>query len=146
MDSSGNLIGINTAIVAKNLGVEGISFAIPVNMVRGVMSDIIAHGRVIRGWIGIVPEDVTDEQAAQLGLAQGGVLLANLYVGSPGQEAGLQPGDLLLAIGGTTLNSAQDALARIAGAKPGSVLPIKVLRGRRTFEVKTHVSERPRTS
>ena len=146
VDSSGNLIGINTAIVAKNLGVEGISFAIPVNMVRGVMSDIIAHGRVIRGWIGIVPEDVTDEQAAQLGLAQGGVLLANLYVGSPGQEAGLQPGDLLLAIGGTTLNSAQDALARIAGAKPGSVLPIKVLRGRRTFEVKTHVSERPRTS
>jgi serine protease DegS len=146
VDSSGNLIGINTAIVAKNLGVEGISFAIPVNMVRGVMSDIIAHGRVIRGWIGIVPEDVTDEQAAQLGLAQGGVLLANLYVGSPGQEAGLQPGDLLLAIDGTTLNSAQDALARIAGAKPGSVLPIKVLRGRRTFEVKTHVSERPRTS
>ena len=146
VDSSGALIGINTAIVAKNLGVEGISFAIPVNMVRGVLSDIIAHGRVIRGWIGIVPEDVTDEQAAQLGLAQGGVLIANLYVGSPGQEAGLQPGDLLLAIGGTTLNSAQDALARIASSKPGSVLPIKVLRGRRTFEVKAHVSERPRTS
>jgi serine protease DegS len=146
VDSSGNLIGINTAIVAKNLGVEGISFAIPVNMVRGVLSDIIAHGRVIRGWIGIVPEDVTDEQAAQLGLAQGGVLIANLYVGSPGQEAGLQPGDLLLAIGGTTLNSAQDALARIASAKPGSILAIKVLRGRRTFEVKAHVSERPRTS
>ena len=146
VDSSGALIGINTAIVAKNLGVEGISFAIPVNMVRGVLGDIIAHGRVIRGWIGIVPEDVTDEQAAQLGLAQGGVLLANLYVGSPGQQAGLQPGDLLLAIGGTTLNSAQDALARIASAKPDSVLAIKVLRGRRTFEVKAHVSERPRTS
>jgi len=146
VDSSGALIGINTAIVAKNLGVEGISFAIPVNMVRGVLSDIIAHGRVIRGWIGIVPEDVTDEQAAQLGLAQGGVLIANLYVGSPGQQAGLQPGDLLLAIGGTTLNSAQDALARIASAKPGSELPIKVLRGRRNFEVKAHVSERPRTS
>jgi serine protease DegS len=146
VDSSGALIGINTAIVAKNLGVEGISFAIPVNMVRGVLSDIIAHGRVIRGWIGIVPEDVTEEQAAQLGLAQGGVLIANLYVGSPGQQAGLQPGDLLLAIGGTTLNSAQDALARIASAKPDSVLAIKVLRGRRTFEVKAHVSERPRTS
>src|SRR5256884_9723735 len=56
IDSSGALIGINTAIVAKSLGVEGIGFAIPVNMVRGVLSDIIAHGRVIRGWIGIVPE------------------------------------------------------------------------------------------
>src|SRR6185437_2607473 len=114
VDSSGALIGINTAIVAKNLGVEGISFAIPVNMVRGVLSDIIAHGRVIRGWIGIVPEDVTDEQAAQLGLAQGGVLIANLYVGSPGQQAGLQPGDLIQTIGGADMHSAQDALARIA--------------------------------
>jgi Do/DeqQ family serine protease len=146
VDSSGALIGINTAIVAKNLGVEGIGFAIPVNMVRGVLSDIIEHGRVIRGWIGIVPEDVSDEQATQLGLAQGGVLVANMYVGSPSQQAGLQPGDLLLAIDGTTLNSAQDALARIATAKPGAVLAIKILRGKRTFEVKAHVSERPRTS
>ena len=146
VDSSGALIGINTAIVAKNLGVEGIGFAIPVNMVRGVLSDIIAHGRVIRGWIGIVPEDITDEQAAQLGLAQGGVLIANLYVGSPAQEAGLQPGDLIQAISGTALHSAQDALARIAGEKPGATLAIKVLRGRRTMEVKAHVSERPRTT
>jgi Do/DeqQ family serine protease len=146
IDSSGALIGINTAIVAKNLGVEGIGFAIPVNMVRGVLSDIIEHGRVIRGWIGIVPEDISDEQAAQLGLAQGGVLIANLYVGSPGQEAGLQPGDLILAINGATLHSAQDALARIANEKPGSPLTIKVLRGSRTLEVKARVSERPRTS
>jgi serine peptidase DegS len=146
VDSSGALIGINTAIVAKSLGVEGIGFAIPVNMVRGVLSDIIAHGRVIRGWIGILPEDVTDEQAARLGLAQGGVVIANLYVGSPAQEAGLQPGDIMLAVAGSTLHSAQDALGRIANEKPGSVLAIKVLRGHRTLEVKAHVSERPRTS
>lgn len=146
VDSSGALIGINTAIVAKNLGVEGIGFAIPVNMVRGVLSDIIAHGRVIRGWIGIVPEDVTEEQAAQLGLAQSGVVVANLYVGSPGQEAGLQPGDLLIDIGGIAIHSAQEALGRIAIEKPGAVVTIKVLRGRRTLEVKAHVSERPRTS
>ena len=146
VDSSGALIGINTAIVAKNLGVEGIGFAIPVNMVRGVMSDIIAHGRVIRGWIGIVPEDITEEQAGQLGLAQAGVLIANLYVSSPAQQAGLEPGDLLLAIGNIPLHSAQDALTRIANEKPGAVLAIKVLRGKRTLETKAHVSERPRTS
>jgi len=146
VDSSGALIGINTAIVAKNLGVEGIGFAIPVNMVRGVLSDIVAHGRVIRGWIGIVPEDISDEQAAQLGRAQGGVLLANLYVRSPALEAGLQPGDLLLAIDGTTLSSSQDALARIANSKPGSVLSIKILRVRSTMEIKVRVGERPRTS
>ena len=146
VDSSGALIGINTAIVAKNLGVEGIGFAIPVNMVRGVMSDIIANGRVIRGWIGILPQDISDEQAAQLGLAQGGVLVANLYVGSPAQEAGIAPGDIVLAMGGTPLHSAQDALARIANEKPGAVLAIKVLRGRKTLEMKATVSERPRTS
>jgi serine protease DegS len=146
VDSSGALIGINTAIVAKSLGVEGIGFAIPVNMVRGVLSDIIANGRVIRGWIGILPEDVTDEQAARLGLAQGGVVIANLYVGSPAQEAGLQPGDIMLAVGGTTLHSSQDALGRIANEKPGSTLAIKVLRGKRNLEVKAHVSERPRTN
>ena len=69
VDSSGALIGINTAIVAKNIGVEGIGFAIPVNMVRGVMADIIAHGRVVRGWIGIVPQDLSEEQARQWGLS-----------------------------------------------------------------------------
>jgi S1-C subfamily serine protease len=58
IDSSGALVGINTAVIAKNLGVEGIGFAIPVDLVRGVLADIIDHGRVIRGWIGIVPQDV----------------------------------------------------------------------------------------
>jgi len=145
VDSSGALIGINTAIVAKNLGVEGIGFAIPVNMVRGVLTDIIAHGRVIRGWIGIVPEDVTDEQAAQIGLSQGGVLLANLYVGSPGQRAGLRPGDLIEAIDGSPVASAQDTLARIAMHKPGSTLAIGILRNGKTLEVKAEVGERPHT-
>src|SRR5204862_7657998 len=96
IDSSGALVGINTAIVAKNLGVEGIGFAIPVNMVRGVLSEIIAHGRVIRGWIGIVPQDVPEEQARQFGLPQPGVLIEQLYLGSPALQAGLRPGDLLL--------------------------------------------------
>jgi serine protease DegS len=146
VDSSGALIGINTAIVAKNLGVEGIGFAIPVNMVRGVLSDIIAHGRVIRGWIGILPEDVSDEQAARLGLAQGGVLVVNLYLNSPALEAGIAPRDLLLSVGGATLNSSQDALARIANEKPGAVVKIKVLRGKSTLEIKVQVSERPQTN
>src|SRR5579871_6894974 len=146
IDSSGAVIGINTAIVAKNLGVEGIGFAIPVNMVRGVLSDIIANGRVVRGWIGIVPEEVTAEQAAQLGLSQGGVLVADLYVGSPAQEAGLRPGDLILSIDGTAVRGAQDALGRIATHKPGSKLAIHGLRGSREFDVRAQVSERPRRS
>src|SRR5690606_6428670 len=97
-----------------NLGVEGIGFAIPVNMVRGVLSEIVTHGRVVRGWIGIVPEDVTPDQARQLGLARGGTVIANLYMNSPAQQAGLQAGDLILAIDGAAVRNAQDVIARVA--------------------------------
>jgi S1-C subfamily serine protease len=115
-------------------------------MVRGVLGDIIANGRVIRGWIGIVPEDISNEQAAQYGLAQGGVLIANLYVGSPAQQAGLQPGDLVLAIDSAPVRSAQDALGRIATHKPGSRIAIHGMRGRREFDVHAQVSERARNN
>lgn len=145
IDANGELIGINTAIVAKNLGVEGIGFAIPVNMVRGVLRDVIAQGRVIRGWIGIVPEDISDSQAAFIGLAQGGVLIANLYVGSPAQQAGVQPGDVLTAIDGTAVRSAQEAIARIATRKPGESVRLQGMRGRQRFELEARVGERPRS-
>ncbi len=144
VDSSGALIGINTAMVAKSLGVEGIGFAIPVDMVRGVLHDIIQYGRVIRGWIGIVPEDISDAEAQQLGLVHGGVVVANLYVGSPGQQAGLKPGDLLLSIDGVPVTSAEDANARIAICKPGSTLTLHDQRGSSQFDVKVRVIERPR--
>jgi len=146
VDSSGELVGINTAIVAKNIGVEGIGFAIPVNMVRGVLGDIIAHGRVIRGWIGIVPEDLPEDQAQQLGLGQSAVVIGNLYVGSPAQRAGLQPGDLLLDIDGTAPHSAQDALGRIASLTPGSSVVLRGMRAGRVFEIRAQVGERPRSS
>jgi serine protease DegS len=146
VDSDGALIGINTAIVAKSLGVEGIGFAIPVDMVRGVLHDIIEYGRVIRGWIGIVPEDISDTEAQQLGLAHGGVVVANLYVDSPGREAGLRPGDLLLAIDGTPVTSAEEANAQIATRKPGSTLTLSDQRGSSQFDVKVRVVERPHTT
>jgi len=145
IDTSGNLVGINTAIVAKNLGVEGIGFAIPVNMVRGVLSDIIANGRVVRGWIGIVPVDLPEEQARTIGLNQPAVLIENLYVGSPAQQAGLQPGDLLLTLDGAAPTSAQDALGRIAAHKPGAAIVLRMLRGGRVLEMRAQVGERPRS-
>jgi Do/DeqQ family serine protease len=144
IDSSGGLVGINTAIVAKNLGVEGIGFAIPVNMVRGVLDDIVAKGRVVRGWIGIVPQDITEEQAAQFGLRQAGVLLTNLYRDSPALKAGLQPGDMLTEIEGTPIQSARDAIARIAAHRPGTTVTIRGTRNGQPFTARAQVSERPR--
>jgi len=145
VDASGELVGINTAVLAKNAsaaGVEGIGFAIPVNLARGVMQEILDHGRVIRGWIGIVPEDVADEQAQQLGLARGGIVVANLYVGSPAAAAGVRPGDLVLAIDGKGAKSAQDALGQIASRRPGAQLRLKLLRAQSELDVNIEVGER----
>jgi Do/DeqQ family serine protease len=146
INARGELVGINTAVIAKNLGVEGIGFAIPVNLVRGVIGEITTRGRVIRGWIGIVPEDVDDAQARQIGLARGGVLVTNLYVQGPAREAGLRPGDLVLAIDGRDVASAQDTLARIAATAPGGRLRLRVQRGAEVAEVEVPVVERPQAA
>jgi serine protease DegS len=146
INSNGELIGINTAVIAKNLdatGVEGIGFAIPVNLVRGVMAAILDHGRVIRGWIGVVPEDVDESQAQQLGLQHGGVVISAIYRNSPAVACGIQPGDLVLKIGGQEARNAQDALSRMADYKPGAKLPLQVLRGTRSVELSCLVAERP---
>ena len=126
MDTHGALVGINTAIVAKSLGVEGIGFAIPVNMVRGVLDEIVARGRVVRGWIGIVPQDITEQQAAQFGLARSrGAAHQSLRGQVPALKAGLRPGDMLLEIDGTPVQSARDAIARVAAHKPGTYVTLQ---------------------
>jgi Do/DeqQ family serine protease len=145
VNAAGELVGINTAVIGKNLGVEGIGFAIPVNLVRGVLREIVAKGRVVRGWIGVVPEDIDEGQARQLGLARGGVVITNLYVGSPAQAAGLRPGDIVLAVDGVEVGSAQEVLARVAQARPGTKVTLRVQRGTDAAGVPVEVSERPRT-
>ncbi len=146
INAAGELVGINTAVIAKNMdatGVEGIGFAIPVNLARGVMRDIIAHGHVVRGWSGIVADDFSDEQAAEYGLARGGVVITNLYANGPAASAGLRAGDILLAIDGHELHSAQDAMAQLASHKPGGTVQLRVQRGLNVQEVQCRVVDRP---
>jgi serine protease DegS len=146
INAAGELVGINTAVIAKNMdatGVEGIGFAIPVNLARGVMRDIIAHGHVVRGWSGIVADDFSNEQAAEYGLARGGVVITNLYANGPAADAGLRAGDILLAIDGHDLHSAQDAMAQLASHKPGGTVQLRVQRGLKVQEVQCRVVDRP---
>jgi serine protease DegS len=146
VNTSGELVGINTAVVAKNLdatGVEGIGFAIPVNLARGVMREILDHGRVVRGWSGIVSDDLNDEQAAQFGLARGGVVVTNLYDNGPAAAAGLRAGDILLAIDGHEVHRSQDALAQLASRKPGTTVKLQLQRGQRVMQVELRLVERP---
>jgi serine peptidase DegS len=150
INTLGDLIGINTAVLGKNsagdISVEGISFAIPVNLARGVMDEILDHGRVIRGWTGIVPEDVGDEQARQLGLPRGGVVITNLYRNSPAVDAGLRIGDIITEVDGKNVHNAQETLAQIAARKPGSRVQLELLRGSSNVEATLAVTERPRSS
>jgi serine peptidase DegS len=150
IDTLGDLIGINTAVLGKNnsgdIFVEGISFAIPVNLARGVMEEILDHGRVIRGWIGIVPEDVGEEQAQQAELPHGGVVITNLYRGGPAVDAGLRIGDVVIKVDGKAMHSAQETLAQIAAKQPGSHVQLHLLRGPAEIDVTLAVTERPKSS
>ena len=142
INASGELVGINTAVLAKNLGVEGIGFAIPVNLVRGVMSEILTKGRVVRGWIGILPVEVDQLEAQRFNLAQPGIVIAKLYEQSPATDAGLQLRDIILTVNGVPVKSVQDTLTRIAQVKPGKKIKITGIRGTERFATDVQVSEK----
>ncbi len=148
IDARGALVGINTAILNRSAnggsGPEGIGFAIPVNLVRGVTEQILAHGHVVRGWLGLVPQDLSDEQAAQLGLvAGGGVAVVNILLKSPAYDAGIRPGDLITRLDGEAVKSAQEVVSRVAALKPGATVTIEGRHGPATFKYTLKVIERP---
>ncbi|HXC58763.1 MAG TPA: trypsin-like peptidase domain-containing protein [Steroidobacteraceae bacterium] len=143
VNARGELIGINTAVLGKNLGAEGIGVAIPVDLVRGVMQEILQHGRVIRGWIGILPVDVGPEEAARYGLPHAGIAISDLYRNSPAVEIGLARGDMIETVTGQPVHTSQDTLARIASHKPGSKVTLTGMRGTQRFKVDVRVIEAP---
>jgi serine protease DegS len=145
IDANGDLVGINTAVLNRDSGgPEGIGFAIPVNLVRGVMEQILKQGHVVRGWLGFVPQDLSDEQAAQLGIvAGGGVTVVNILVKSPAYEAGVRPGDLITGLGNEAVQSAQDLVSRVAALKPGAQVELEGRHGREPYKVNLKVLERP---
>jgi len=147
VNSRGELIGINTAVIGKDRGAEGIGVAIPVDLVRGVMREILLHGRVVRGWIGIVPEFVSDTFVLQqLSLPRAGVVISQLYLNSPALRAGLRRYDLIETIDGQRVRTGQDTLARIANRKPGSKVKLTGLRTSRPFTIEVDVVEEPAPS
>jgi serine protease DegS len=145
IDANGTLVGINTAVLNRAAGgPEGIGFAIPVNLVRGVVAQILANGHVVRGWLGFMPEDVSPEQAAQLGIGlDGGVTVVNIYVKSQAFAAGLRPGDLITGLDGDAVRSAQDLVSRVAALAPGATVELAGRHGADPFRLKLAVIERP---
>jgi S1-C subfamily serine protease len=124
VSADGELVGINTAILNREQGAEGIGFAIPVNLVRGVADEIIAKGRVSRGWSGLGLYDLTDDD----GQPTQGVRIAGFFPSSPAVDTGLRPGDVLLELDGKPISGRRDFLSRIARKAPGSRAEVKGVR------------------
>ena len=145
IDANGDLVGINTAVLNRSSGgPEGIGFAIPVNLVRGVTEQILSKGHVVRGWLGFMPEDLSPEQSEQLGIgADGGVTVVNILVKSPAFESGVRPGDLITGLNGGPVKSAQDLVSRVAALKPGTSVELDGRHGREPFKITLTVIERP---
>jgi Do/DeqQ family serine protease len=149
VDDKGELIGINTAIIARNAGIEGIGFAIPVDLVRGVVDSIVSKGRVIRGWIGIRPQSLKPEECRQFGFPQGSVIVTAVYRSGPAASGGVQPGDVITEVNGQAVSGAEDLLSRIASLAPGQSVGLTIRRGPpfegppREHAVQINVVERP---
>jgi len=144
INTLGELVGINTAVLAQDAGTEGISFAIPVDLVRGVVDEIKRNGRVIRGWVGLDTNELAPAEAQALGLDSNvGILLENIIPGGPAAAAGLEPGDVVVSIDGEAIRSRQQALLLVAGLEPGDKVELVGWRGGQRFRATLTVAERP---
>lgn len=144
INTYGELIGINTAVLAQTLGTDGISFAIPVNMVRGVMDQILEHGRVRRGWLGVSSEDLPRAMAASMGIDPPAALrISEVDPRGPAAHAGLRAGDVITHFNDRPIVNAQESLNRVAAMAPGSQLQIRALRGLQPLKLQALLEERP---
>jgi len=144
VNSFGQLVGINAAILDQDPETEGIGFAIPVDLVRGVVEQIKLHGRVIRGWLGMVPDDLTDSERRAYGIDDAaGIVLMEVYEGSPAAAAGLRSGDIVLALDGEAVYSRRQALLIAANKAPGDAVGVVGIRDGERFATTVTAGERP---
>jgi serine protease DegS len=148
INAHGELIGINSAIYSRSGGSQGIGFAIPASLAKGVMKQIIEHGRVVRGWLGLEAQDLTPALAESLGLdtRQRGVLIAGVLRDGPADQAGIQPGDVLTAIGDITVSASTEAMKIISELRPDTVVVLSGAREGKQFTTRARIIQRPLSS
>ena len=142
----GEIVGINTAIFSKTGGNVGISFAVPSNTARRTLESVLATGRAVRGYLGVVLQAMSPELAAQLGANdQRGAIVVDLVAGSPAETAGLQPGDIIRKIGGRPIIGLNDVRARVAELSVGAKTEIVFERQGRQIIASATIAEAPQT-
>ncbi len=161
LDSSGRMVGVNTAIFSPVNGSIGIGFSIPVNTVKSIFSTLVAKGYVARPWLGITGQNIDAADSELLKLKSAGVLVADVFRGSPAEKAGLRGadanvrlgnvvvasgGDLIVSINGRSIATMDELNEVMDGFEPGQTVTLRVLRGARELMIKVRLEEMPRSA
>jgi serine protease Do len=141
----GELIGVNTAIFSRSGGYQGIGFAVPSNMARLVMNQLIDKGKVTRGWLGVTIQELTPELSQKFGLkSEKGALVGDVAKGSPAEKAGIKRGDIISEYNGKKISDVGNLRNMVAQSKVGSEIPITIQRGGKEYAVKVVIVELPK--
>ncbi len=144
INATGQLVGINTAIFSRSGGSQGIGFAIPVDIAKGVMEQIIEHGYVIRGWLGIEVRAINPAIAKAFGIKQmQGAIITGVFRDSPAAAAGLRAGDFVIRIADEPVNDIRAMRDHIASIRPGETVEILLLRDNQLIRKEIIAGERP---
>jgi serine protease Do len=144
VDTEGRLVGINTAILSRSGGNQGIGFAIPANLARDVMTSLVKDGHVTRGYLGVMIQDVTPSLAKEFKLKDNaGALVGEVTAKSPAEKAGLQSGDIITEFNGKKVSDSRHLKLEVARIQPGENVPMQILRDGASKSLEVAVKEMP---
>ena len=143
-NTNGEVIGINSQIYSRTGGYMGLSFAIPIDVAMDVAAQLKNNGRVVRGWLGIAIQEVTDELTEALGLKdKNGALVAAVNKGTPAGKAGIEAGDVILKFNNKTIETSSDLPKYVRITKPNNVVPVQIWRNGKTKTLRVKIGEMP---
>lgn len=144
VDIKGELIGINTAIRSPVGANVGIGFATPINLAKRIFDELVAKGKVTRGYLGVAPQEITEDMREAMSLkVSGGVLIRDVVKGTPAEKAGLKPGDVVIEFNGISITGLEQFRVIVAEVKPGTTVPIELVRDNEHKTIKVKLEEYP---
>ncbi len=144
VNTRGRLVGVNTAIFSRTGGNMGIGFAVPSNMARAVLDQLVRQGKVVRGWLGVSIQDLTPDLAARFGVTDpNGVLISDVLEDSPAEKAGFQQGDVIVEFDGKVVEDATQLKNVVAVTEVGKSVPVTMIRDSRIQTLRVTIGEQP---
>ena len=145
LNARGELVGINTAIMSRTGGYQGIGFAVPSSMARQVMDNLVKYKKVVRGWLGVSIQEVTSDLAEEFGVRNlKGALVSRVMKGSPADKAGIRQGDVILQFNGKEVEDTGHLRNMVSQTPISSVVKVRLLRQKKEIDVEVVVAELPR--